>query len=330
MPRKVGLVYVAIFTLVMMSGITGPKEVKIFVDGEEQSLRTYQTHVAEVIAEAGIELRDEDVVTPSREGWLGTEGSIHIHRAFLVYLRVGGETLPVYASPGEAVGPLLARAEITLMPFDQVVPRKNTAVYPGQVIYIQRVELQRQSLLEEIAPEVIYKPDSSLPRGTIRIEEEGSPGLLERVYQVVLVDGEEEGRELLKINVLEEAKPRVILQGTAPRSPTAARGSLRLGDSWQGKASWYGGDGDGFHGRKTASGEIFDSNALTAAHPFLPFGTMVSVIHLNSGREVVVRINDRGPFTGGRIIDLSRAAAEVIGMRYAGVATVKITIIKLP
>ncbi len=120
------------------------------------------------------------------------------------------------------------------------------------------------------------------------------------------------------------------MQGTAPRSLGVARDSLRTGGSWQEKASWYGGGGDGFHGRKTASGEIFDSNALTAAHPFLPFGSIVSITHLNSGKEVVVRINDRGPFIRGWIIDLSRTAAELIGMRSAGVAEVIVKIFTLP
>ena len=87
----------------------------------------------------------------------------------------------------------------------------------------------------------------------------------------------------------------------------------------RGQASWYGGK---FHGRRTASGERFDMNALTAAHPSLPFGTRVRVRNPRNGREVLVRINDRGPFTGGRIIDLSRAAAEAIGLIQAGVGPV--------
>jgi rare lipoprotein A len=78
-----------------------------------------------------------------------------------------------------------------------------------------------------------------------------------------------------------------------------------------GKASWY---GPGFHGKKTASGERFDENALTAAHPRLPLGTKVRVTHLGNGKTVEVRINDRGPHGGGRIIDLSRAAAHRLAM----------------
>jgi rare lipoprotein A len=95
--------------------------------------------------------------------------------------------------------------------------------------------------------------------------------------------------------------------------PTVAEASC-------GQASWY---GPGFHGRLTASGETFNQNDLTAAHPSLPFGTRVRVTR--NGRSVVVRINDRGPYTGGRIIDLSAAAASQIGLRSIGVGSVCIT-----
>lgn len=87
----------------------------------------------------------------------------------------------------------------------------------------------------------------------------------------------------------------------------------------RGNASWY---GEPHHGRRTANGEVFDMNELTAAHKTLPFGTRVRVENLATGQAVVVRINDRGPFAPGRVIDLSRAAAERIGLIRAGVAPV--------
>jgi rare lipoprotein A len=78
-----------------------------------------------------------------------------------------------------------------------------------------------------------------------------------------------------------------------------------------GKASWY---GPGFHGRRTASGERFNTNDLTAAHKTLPFGTKVKVTNTKTGQSVVVRINDRGPYAHGRVIDLSKASARSIGI----------------
>lgn len=89
----------------------------------------------------------------------------------------------------------------------------------------------------------------------------------------------------------------------------------------EGLASFY------WQAQRTASGETFDKGALTAAHKTLPFNTRVRVTHLSNGRSVVVRINDRGPFTPGRIIDLSDAAADVIGMRSNGLARVRLEVV---
>ncbi|MGH6949156.1 MAG: septal ring lytic transglycosylase RlpA family protein [Kiloniellales bacterium] len=89
----------------------------------------------------------------------------------------------------------------------------------------------------------------------------------------------------------------------------------------EGIASWY---GSYHHGRRTASGERFDMNAATAAHPTLPFGTLVRVTNLDNGRSLVLRINDRGPFVGDRIIDVSRAAARQLGFLAQGLAQVRV------
>jgi rare lipoprotein A len=104
---------------------------------------------------------------------------------------------------------------------------------------------------------------------------------------------------------------------TPPQSPAVL-------SNLTGMASWY---GPGFHGRRSASGEVFNQNALTAAHRTLPFGTRVRVTNLNTGQQVVVRINDRGPYGHGRVIDLSTAAASQIGLRAAGVGRVAIEVL---
>jgi len=88
-----------------------------------------------------------------------------------------------------------------------------------------------------------------------------------------------------------------------------------------GRASWY---GTRFHGRKTASGERYNMNALTAAHKTLPLASYVRVTNTSNNKSVVVKINDRGPYVRGRIIDVSYAAARLLGLRKAGTASVKI------
>lgn len=91
-----------------------------------------------------------------------------------------------------------------------------------------------------------------------------------------------------------------------------------------GVASWY---GPGFHGRTTANGERYNMNELTAAHKSLKFGTKVRVTNENNGKSVVVRINDRGPYIGSRIIDLSKGAAQAIDMIGSGTAAVKVEVL---
>ncbi len=99
------------------------------------------------------------------------------------------------------------------------------------------------------------------------------------------------------------------------------------GFSQAGVASWYGKD---FHGKTTSSGETYDMNAMTAAHKTLPLGVFVKVKNTDNGREVVVRVNDRGPFVKGRIIDLSYAAAKKLGVDIAGTAPVRIEALGYP
>jgi rare lipoprotein A len=118
-----------------------------------------------------------------------------------------------------------------------------------------------------------------------------------------------------------ENKSSVIIP---PRSSEAASQLVHI---HKGEASWY---GPRFHGRKTASGEIFDQSKFTAAHRTLPLGSRAKVTHLESGKSVEVEINDRGPYVAGRIIDLSRAAARELGMIENGIATVQVELISEP
>jgi rare lipoprotein A len=116
----------------------------------------------------------------------------------------------------------------------------------------------------------------------------------------------------------------------ASRYPAPAHPALQIppatGWTEEGVASWYGGR-DGFEGKPTASGEIYDSSLLTAAHRELPLGSIVEVTNLDNGKTVRVRINDRGPFIAGRIIDLSRAAAGEIGLVGPGVGPVRLSVV---
>jgi rare lipoprotein A len=104
-----------------------------------------------------------------------------------------------------------------------------------------------------------------------------------------------------------------------PRSPAEVSSFRQVGE-----ASWYGPD---FHGKITASGERYNMLLMTAAHPTLPFNTLVKVTNLQNGRTAVVRINDRGPFLKGRILDLSYGAARALGAHTSGVISVRLEVV---
>ena len=106
-----------------------------------------------------------------------------------------------------------------------------------------------------------------------------------------------------------------------------SRTGTRVAYSEVGIASWY---GKSFHGRRTASGERYDMHAMTAAHRSLAFGTRVRVVNLKNGKSVVVRINDRGPFVKGRIVDLSRRAADQLAFLQDGVTKVRVEVLRPP
>ncbi len=125
-----------------------------------------------------------------------------------------------------------------------------------------------------------------------------------------------------------------VLVASACGGPRSARRAKlpppinpRIGWTETGVASWY---GNPYHGRRTSNGEVYDMDKMTAAHKRLPFDTWVKVKNLANGMETRVRINDRGPFVGKRIIDLSRAAAAQIRMINAGTARVRLTVVRPP
>jgi rare lipoprotein A len=126
------------------------------------------------------------------------------------------------------------------------------------------------------------------------------------------------GLALLCASCAPGSKPRYVFP--PPESPA-------VGTVVEGIASWY---GPGYHGRRTSSGERFDQDALTAAHPYWAFGTRVKVTLLATGRSVVVRINDRFPAHKGRAIDLSRGAARAIGLIGPGTGPVRLEVLSAP
>ncbi|MEQ1557725.1 MAG: septal ring lytic transglycosylase RlpA family protein [Methyloglobulus sp.] len=120
---------------------------------------------------------------------------------------------------------------------------------------------------------------------------------------------------LMALNGCQKEEATKTSENTSPEGPKGAVVKQ------QGQASWY---GPGFHGKTTANGETYDQNAMTAASKTLPLGTAAKVTNVETGKSVTVKINDRGPYVGNRVMDLSKAAADKIGIKKKGVGKVKI------
>lgn len=156
------------------------------------------------------------------------------------------------------------------------------------------------------------------------------PGLAESGRAASLPPGQAAADTLdLSIRQVELSSPAEATQPVMPPVQIAPEpaSQTRVVATRLGQASWY---GPGLYGRRTASGEPLERGALTAAHPNLPFGTKVRVTNLWNGRSQVVRINDRGPFHAGRVIDLSQGAADRLGLTASGVAHVKLEVLDKP
>lgn len=154
-----------------------------------------------------------------------------------------------------------------------------------------------------------------------RLYRHGVPAALIAIAALALsACGSTEARHSPSVHYQQQA----LAKRPAPSRPYAAP-APRSGYDIVGAASWY---GKPYHGRRTASGQIYNMYQMTAAHPTLPFGTRVVVTNLDNGRSVIVTINDRGPFVRGRIIDVSRKAAGQLGFLNKGVTRVGVRIIE--
>jgi rare lipoprotein A len=147
------------------------------------------------------------------------------------------------------------------------------------------------------------------------------------IFSGSVSSGEKAAQEAKKVAEKVEKKAQASEKAEGSQDLVKDKVTVKKGDNGEpiveqvGEASFY---GPGFHGKKTATGEKFDQNKKTAAHPTLPLGTKATVTNLETGASVDVRINDRGPYVKGRDIDVSKAAAQDLGMTKDGVAPVKI------
>jgi resuscitation-promoting factor RpfB len=251
------------------------KEITVLLDGAERVVWvTGNKSVREVLRQVNVRAGRHAYLEPSR-GAEVEDGDVIVYQpAVDVRLTVGGKSRHVITN-AEDVGLLLDDLGVEVGPDDIVEPRLGTPLEAGTDVRVIRVAYRELTEDAPIAYQTEVRKSGNLLLGVRLVEQQGVPGLLRKTFQVRLEDGREVGRKLLGTEVLREPVRHVVIEGTRPPHIQT------------GLASWYHRDG------------------MVAAHRTLPFGTQVKVTNQATGRSVVVVINDRGPYVGGRIIDLS-------------------------
>lgn len=331
--------------------VTLHKEVRLSVDGVPRSVGTMASSVGDLLAQEGISLSRHDRVQPATSASLGEGTEVRVLLAKEVTLLRDGSERRVWVTGGKTVGQVLEQINLRSERHAYVQPPRGATVEHGDVIVYQpavrvrlnadgqsrevvsnaedvdilldslgvrldrkdRVEPNRHTPLEQglairvvrvehrraVAESAIpygtqVRPSRELLQGLRRVEREGAPGLRRTTYEVRLENGREEARRRLGSRVVRRPVDQVIVEGT--RTPHVTTG----------EASWY------------------QRTGMVAAHPSLAFGTQVKVTNMATGRTVVVVINDRGPYIGGRVIDLSDDAFARIAPLGAGTIAVRI------
>jgi uncharacterized protein YabE (DUF348 family) len=251
--------------------------------------------VDDVIKKYDASIDDNDRVFPMRTMRVFDHDVIHIDRAHIVKVLVDGEQKEIRTFK-DTLREVFAQNNVAVEKNDIVKPPKDMIVRGDVDATIVRVSLKKEVITKKIAYKTEERKDDTVNFLKRFTEQKGENGMKEIVYEVAYHDGEEVAREIMSENVTKEPVTEMVVQGT----------KVVVGKKHNGACSWYAHTG-----------------TLSAANPWLPIGSYVRVTNQDNGKSVIVRINDRGPFVPGRIIDLDKVAFEEIASLGAGVINVK-------
>ncbi len=271
---------------------------KITFDDDElvfENISSQADTVGDFIKEQNIQTSEEDVIFPEKDAEIFSGSRIIIERAKNVTIVADGKT-EKYIAYGKNVATALWENKISLGEDDFTKPVLNYPIQSGDKIEVIRVDIKEEIVKKDIPFKTQEKEDDKLSWRTRKTIQKGEKGIKEITYKIVSHDGKEISRKALDEKITKDPVMEIITQGTY----------VKLGKSHSGMASWY-----SFTG------------TMSAANPWLPIGSYVKVTNKANGKSVIVRINDRGPFGPGRIIDLDKVAFEKIASLGQGVAEVK-------
>ncbi|AFU42021.1 septal ring lytic transglycosylase RlpA family protein [Cutibacterium acnes] len=299
------------------------RRVVVTIDGKKVVRWTTAKNVAEVLAQLN-QSDPGNLVSVSRSLDISRAGlSFSMQTAKDVTVTIGGKTQKITAVG--TVADALKAAKVEVDSSDAVNPGLGTPLSDGMKITLTMVDQKSQKRRVAVPFSTKKVEDSSLPKGEIKVITKGVNGINEETWTVVFKDGKKVSEKKVSSKVVNAPVTQVVKVGTktasssspstrsssASHRSTASQSSDPVTSGTTCLASTYG-EGDGTAGGPTASGETFDPSAFTAASKTLPLGSTIRVTNVSNGRTVTVRINDRGPYVGGRCLDLSTAAMNAI------------------
>lgn len=274
------------------------KRVRLVLDGERQTVTARGLTVGQALKDLGMRPGPKDHVFPSSDTTLRPGTEIFVRNAIHAKLRVDGRLRDVVSS-ADTIENLLEQADVTVGPNDYVLPARTTEPTDGMWIRVVRVRRITDQRSVRIPYRVITQHDASMESGVRKVVQQGAEGLKVQHFAVVLEDGTRVSTRLSDERVVRSARDHIVKVGT--KEPTFKGG----GGTQSGIASW------------------FEAEGLVAAHRSLPLGSVVKVTS-ESGKSVAVRVNQRGPWVDGRVIDLSDDAFQRLAP--LGTGTIKVTV----
>ena len=299
------------------------RRVVVTIDGKKVVRWTTAKNVAEVLAQLN-QSDPDNLVSVSRSLDISRAGlSFSMQTAKDVTVTIGGKTQKITAVG--TVADALKAAKVEVDSSDAVNPGLGTPLSDGMKITLTMVDQKSQKRRVAVPFSTKKVEDSSLPKGEIKVITKGVNGINEETWTVVFKDGKKVSEKKVSSKVVNAPVTQVVKVGTktasssspstrsssASHRSTASQSSDPVTSGTTCLASTYG-EGDGTAGGPTASGETFDPSAFTAASKTLPLGSTIRVTNVSNGRTVTGSINDRGPYVGGRCLDLSTAAMNAI------------------
>lgn len=305
----------------LASRVTGGSEISVrygrpitvSVDGKQTTMWTTATTVEEALGLFGIDGGAK--ISTSRSTTISREGlSFNVSSPRNVSVTVDGATKPVIATG--AVADALSAAGVTLGTHDEVTPDLSTALTDNLAITIVRVEIRTIIKTVAVPYATTTQNDATLATGTKKVQAPGVNGQAAETWEQTVRDGALVSEVRVSSAITAAAQAQVTLVGTKTATSTTTTPvttTPAAGNSCG--VSWYA------SGSRTANGEAFNPDGLTAASKTLPFNTQVKVTNAANGKSVTVRINDRGPYVTGRCLDLARGAFSQIASLGTGAIT---------